>query len=113
MAVVYIRTVNEQGEMITTLVVSKTKVAPLKRLTIPCLKLTGAFLLTKLIFHLLNALDKLNTSIFMWTDFSITNTWITHHHDGKTLCITESAIFKILCLKQCGDSFLVMKIQLI
>jgi len=34
-AVVYIRTTNEQGETITRLVCSKTKVAPLKRMTIP------------------------------------------------------------------------------
>lgn len=66
-AVVYIRTTNEQGETITRLICSKTKVAPLKRMTIPRLELTGAFILTKLISHVLRILELSNSPIFMWT----------------------------------------------
>lgn len=66
-AVVYIRTTNEQRETITRLVCSKTKVAPLKRITIPRLELTGAVILTKLISHVLRILKLSNSSIFMWT----------------------------------------------
>jgi len=58
------------------LIVSKTKVAPLKRLTIPRLELSGAVLLTKLISHILEVLDLNGVSVFLWTDSSVTLTWI-------------------------------------
>lgn len=45
-AVVYLRVFNSRGVR-TTLVYAKTKVAPLKRLTIPRLELTAAVLLAK------------------------------------------------------------------
>ncbi|XP_011160888.1 uncharacterized protein LOC105196573 [Solenopsis invicta] len=53
-AVVYIRTVNTQRDVQTALLASKTKIAPLKKLTIPRLELSGACLLTKLVSHFLN-----------------------------------------------------------
>lgn len=52
-AVVYLRITTEDGDVTTTLIASKTKVAPLKRLTIPRLELTGAVLLTKLVSKIL------------------------------------------------------------
>ncbi|XP_011879804.1 PREDICTED: uncharacterized protein LOC105568605, partial [Vollenhovia emeryi] len=47
-AVVYLRATSPDGNTKVTLVCAKTKVAPLKRLTIPRLELAGAVLLTKL-----------------------------------------------------------------
>ena len=46
--VVYLRKTDSQGNTHTSLVTSKTKVAPIKRLTLPRLELCGANLLAKL-----------------------------------------------------------------
>ena len=43
--VVYLRAIDNHGTVTTSLVMSKTKVAPLKKLTIPCLELCGALIL--------------------------------------------------------------------
>lgn len=52
-AVIYLRSISTEGEVHTNIICSKTKVAPLKRLTIPRLELSGAVLLTKLTSHII------------------------------------------------------------
>jgi len=78
-ALVYLRAINVEGEITTNLITTKTKVAPLKRLTIPRLELSGAVLLTKLTTHVLQVLDLKEVPVYMWTDSSITLTWINNH----------------------------------
>ena len=56
-AVVYARTVYENGNVDVKLMASKTRVAPLKKQTIPRLELIGATLLANLVSSLLNALE--------------------------------------------------------
>ncbi|XP_011884025.1 PREDICTED: uncharacterized protein LOC105571160 [Vollenhovia emeryi] len=78
-AAVYIRVFSSNGDITSHLVVSKTEVAPLKRLTIPRLELSGAVLLAKLVNRVL-AVWTLNTqAIYLWTDSAITYTWINNH----------------------------------
>ena len=48
-AVIYLRAISSHGSIQNTLVISKTKVAPFKRLTIPRLELCGAKLLAQLL----------------------------------------------------------------
>lgn len=78
-ALVYLRAVDLKGEITSSLIITKTKVAPLKRLTIPRLELSGAVLLTKLITHVLQVLNFKEIPVYMWTDSSITLTWINNH----------------------------------
>ena len=55
--VVYLRMTDLDGRVYTSLVSSKTKVAPIKRPTLPRLELCGANLLAKLLSHVKEALN--------------------------------------------------------
>ncbi|XP_025263150.1 uncharacterized protein LOC112637495 [Camponotus floridanus] len=118
-AVIYLRSTSTEGEVQTNIICStKTKVALLKRITIPRLKLSGAVLLTKLTSHIIRILELDNVPVHLWTDSSITYTWINNHpnlsilHAGKISCITEFVIFKKRYFKLFGTLFQVMKISL-
>lgn len=76
-AVVYVRVFTDNETLIVRLISSKIRVAPLKHLTIPRLELTAAMLLTKLIKHVITAIDVNNVPIFLWTDSIVTLTWIS------------------------------------
>ncbi|XP_018397720.1 PREDICTED: uncharacterized protein LOC108775764 [Cyphomyrmex costatus] len=77
-ATVYIRVVSPSDTRVT-LVSAKTKVTPLKRVTIPRLELSAAVLLVKLIRKVRDVLD-LNRSIsYLWTDSTVTLAWIKSH----------------------------------
>ena len=72
-AVVYLRTTDTFGRIQVSLVSSKTKVAPIKRLTIPRLELCGAYLLAQLLFHIQKVFSlPLNS----WTDSTIVLSWL-------------------------------------
>ncbi|XP_011309469.1 uncharacterized protein [Fopius arisanus] len=77
-AVVYLKIFNGDKQDVT-LVCSKTKVAPLKRLTIPRLELTAALLLAKLTKYVKDQLNLTNATTYLWTDSAITLTWISSH----------------------------------
>lgn len=78
-AVIYVRVPQDNGEHLTRLVCSKTKIAPIKRVTIPRLELTAALLLARLMTKTIQALDLTNAPVYCWTDSSVTLTWITTH----------------------------------
>ncbi|XP_011884102.1 PREDICTED: uncharacterized protein LOC105571243, partial [Vollenhovia emeryi] len=77
-AVVYLRVVNA-GEACISIVMAKTKVAPLKRVSLPRLELCAASLLAKLIGHLQTSLEMNAVPTFLWTDSTVTLAWIRGH----------------------------------
>ena len=79
--VVYIRSLYEDGGVDVRLVTSKTRVAPLKRQTIPCLELLGALILARLI----NSLDLTegNVKTIYWTDLTTALCWIRNEKPWK------------------------------
>ena len=69
--VVYLRMLEADGTVHVSLVIAKTKVAPLKRLTIPRLELCGADLLTGLLHRVKGVLGIPYSGVFAWTDSTI------------------------------------------
>ena len=59
-----------------SLVTSKTRVAPLKRLTIPCLELCGAHLLSQTLSHVEGVFALPNCEIHAWTDSTVVLSWL-------------------------------------
>ena len=74
--VVHLRVLDRRGNAYISLVVSKTKVAPIKRLTIPRLELCGAKLLAQLLQHTQRALSIPTESVNAWTDSTIVLNWL-------------------------------------
>ncbi len=74
--VAYLRMSDKNGRVYTSLVSSKTKVAPIKRLSIPRLELCGTNLLAKLLFHIKEALNLPMHKVYAWTDSTIVLNWL-------------------------------------
>ena len=75
-AVVYIRSVYEDTSTEVKLVTAKTRVAPLKRLSIPRLELCVAQLLAKLLDVTRRALSIPLQDVYCWTDSTIVLAWL-------------------------------------
>ena len=75
-AVIYLRAIDEQGNMQTSLVTSKTRVAPIKRQTILRLELCGAVLLARLSSHIAKTLSIPLSHVYNWTDSTIVLSWL-------------------------------------
>ncbi|XP_043279575.1 uncharacterized protein [Venturia canescens] len=78
-AAVYVRVSGAGNQTTVSLVCAKTKVAPIKRLTIPRLELAAAVLLAKLTHHVQNVLGLDDSRVYLWTDSMVTLTWVTSH----------------------------------
>ncbi len=75
-AVVYLRLTATDDTTQTSLVTSKTKVAPIKRLSIPRLELCGAYILAQLLHHVRKVLEIPLDHIHAWTDSTIVLNWL-------------------------------------
>lgn len=76
-AVVYMRVVDQTGEVHVSLVTAKTKVAPIeKEISIPRMELCGAALATKLIFEVSQVMDISKENLYAWTDSTIVLAWL-------------------------------------
>ena len=74
----YVRCVNKQGQIFTALLVSKSKVAPIKSVTVPRLELQAAVLAARMNSTLQNEFDiSLNESYF-WVDSQLVLKYISN-----------------------------------
>ena len=82
-AVVYLRSEDREGKIHVSLVTSKTRVAPVKKQTIPRLELCGAVLLSQLITHVKTVLSLPNCELFAWTDSMVACAWMDSGRPSK------------------------------
>ncbi|XP_062711095.1 uncharacterized protein LOC134289311 [Aedes albopictus] len=76
-AVVYARTVNQDGRVETNLVVAKTRVAPILQVSLPRLELMAAELLVDLMVKVQESFSHLEVELFAWSDSEIVLHWLT------------------------------------
>lgn len=93
-ACVYVKSSSGSGFTIN-LMCAKSRVAPLKTVTIPRLELCGAVLLSKLVEKLKEALSVKINNIFYWTDSMVVLHWIKNTSSSfKTFIANRVAIIQ-------------------
>lgn len=92
-AVIYIRIIYDNNTINTFFVCAKSKVAPLKRLSLPRLELCAAVLLAKLMNFVLNTFDHITfDKIYAFSDSTVTLNWIkSSPHRWKTFVSNRTA----------------------
>ncbi|XP_072398237.1 uncharacterized protein [Diabrotica undecimpunctata] len=81
-ACIYLRVLHENGIVSCNLITSKSRVAPLKTISLPRLELLGAVLLSTLIsniFLIISPKVSSIASVRLWTDSQIVLAWINSH----------------------------------
>lgn len=76
-AAVYLRLVHVDGSVTVTLLTAKSRVAPLKTISIPRLELSAAHLLAKLMVFIKSTLQLHSVDCHCWTDSTITLAWLS------------------------------------
>lgn len=75
-ACIFARSSNSEGQIRVQLIAAKSKVAPLKRLSIPRLELSAAVLAARLYNKVLESLDMPIQSAYFWSDSTVTLEWL-------------------------------------
>lgn len=75
-AVIYVRTVDDAGEVRCQLVVSKSRVAPTATVSIPRLELQAAELLGRLLRNTVETCEFKNVECFCWSDSTVVLHWL-------------------------------------
>ena len=76
LGVVYVRVLYEDATISVSMLSSRTRVVPLKTLTIPRLELCGALLTARFLKSLGGNLQVDSNHIYAWTDTSIVLSWL-------------------------------------
>ncbi|XP_044582954.1 uncharacterized protein LOC123263974 [Cotesia glomerata] len=99
-ACIYIRSVNKRGNVLTKLVCSKSRVAPIKDVTIPKLELCGALLLAKLYKDTIPSFDFDISKVTFWSDSTIVLQWLKRSPDSlKVFEANRVTKIQTLCSK--------------
>lgn len=77
-AVVYLRTLQSECSLVS-LIAAKTRVAPLKPVSLPRLELCAAHLLARLMHHVRETLNLEMVPLFLWSDSTVALSWLRGH----------------------------------
>ncbi|KAL7297387.1 hypothetical protein TKK_0009770 [Trichogramma kaykai] len=110
-ACVYIRVLLPNGNYQSNLLVAKTRVAPVKTLSIPKLELCAATLLVELLSRIKSGLQLDEVPTYGWTDSKVVLAWISNHA-SKWTPFVESQKYKHFYLPKIGIMSLQDKIPL-
>ena len=75
-ACLYLRSINQYGEVTIKLLCFKSRVAPVKKITLPRLELCGALLLARLVQKTVPVLNLKIVRTLLWTDSTIVLSWL-------------------------------------
>ncbi|GBN04679.1 hypothetical protein AVEN_31100-1 [Araneus ventricosus] len=100
-AVIYVKSINYYGGSEVKLLISKSRVAPLKFVTIPRLELCAAVLLSKLMRRVLRSLKLEVSKAYFWTDSTIVLPWLEKEcKDLKTFVANRISIIRTLTVAE-------------
>ena len=96
-ACVYLRSESKNGKIAVHLICAKSRVAPIKTISVPKLELCGALLLAKLMTVVKDALKINNVKVNAWSDSTIALHWIkSSPHTLKTFVANRVAQIQTL-----------------
>jgi hypothetical protein len=91
-ACIYIRSNNQEGKTTVKILCAKSRVSPLKQVSLPRLEICGAVLIARLLKKKLDSTQWINVNITLWTDSTIVLAWIsTCHTRWKTFIANRVA----------------------
>ncbi|XP_044766260.1 uncharacterized protein LOC123322380 [Coccinella septempunctata] len=76
-ACLYVRSIDVEGKIHVHLLTAKSKVAPIKTISVPCLELCGALVLSRLADKVKKSMTLKFDECFLWSDSQIVLAWIS------------------------------------
>ena len=85
----YLRCIDSVGRISINLLAAKSRVSPVKSITIPKLELCGAHLLATFLAKVLSSIELKINNIFCWTDSEIVLDWLSTHPSNWSIFVSN------------------------